>query len=305
MPKRAAPKLIALVGATASGKSDLALGIARRLGACIFSLDSLSIYQEIDIASAKPTRAATAGVRHFALDILRPCDKVNAGVFLALLDKAIEACKGSNQNLLIVGGSSFYLRSIMRGLSPAPVGSPESTHRLKALLATPLPQQYGLLQKIDSVYASRISPGDTYRVSKALEIFILSGQPPSMFFANNPPKPPAITPRCYNLLLKKSVLHKRIESRTASLLRLGIIDEAERLASRYGTDIQPFKSVGLRECLQFLRGEISLEELENLINIHTKQLAKRQVTFNKTQIDSVKEGDSKTIEASIMAALGG
>ncbi|RDU73703.1 tRNA (adenosine(37)-N6)-dimethylallyltransferase MiaA [Helicobacter aurati] len=293
------PKIIAIIGATCSGKSSLAIQIAEKINASIFSLDSLSIYKEIYIASAKPKEEERKHIKHFALDILKPDSKVNVGIFLDLLYEAVESCKQDDKTLLIVGGSSFYLKSIINGLSPKPHGDSSGNALLNELSTQSLAEQYRFLCTIDSEYARKIQRTDSYRISRALEIFALSRQCPSDFFANNPPKPFPLPITCYQLLINKALLHKRIEARTSAMLQEGIIDEAQMLINSYGIDIQPFKSIGLKECLAFLQGKINKQELEALINIHTKQLAKRQKTFNKTQFQYIYEGDSQSIIESL------
>lgn len=294
------PKIIALVGSTCSGKTQLALHIARKIQAHIFSLDSLSIYKNIDIASAKPSKKDREGIRHFALNVLSPDSKVNAGIFIDILHSAVEICKRDNKPLLIVGGSSFYLKSIINGLSPKPKLDNSQNALFAELKAKPIKQQYEFLCNIDSKYASNIKPTDSYRILRGLEIFALSNQPPSLFFKLNPPKPFPLPIICYNLLLDKDILHKTIERRTSNMLKNGIICEAQTLLRLYGDNIQPFKSIGLKECLQFLQGKININDLESLINIHTKQLAKRQRVFNKTQFHYMIQGDSKIILESIL-----
>ncbi|MCI5787104.1 tRNA (adenosine(37)-N6)-dimethylallyltransferase MiaA [Helicobacter trogontum] len=283
------PNIFAIVGATCSGKSALSLELAPLLNAYIFSLDSLCIYREVDIASAKPSNDELAKIKHFAINILSPNEHVSASLFLSLLHESIQYCKKEQKNLLIVGGSSFYLKAIMQGLSPLDTFQGDNIRQTDFMMLKeqPLSEQYKFLTNIDSVYAEKISSNDTYRITKALEIFFQTNMSPTQFFIQNPPVPFFLPINIYSLIVPKVILHKNIEIRTHNMMKSGIIKEATRLLETYGSEIQPFKSIGLKECLMFLRGEIGECELEHLIALHTRQLAKRQTTFNRTQFSSI------------------
>ncbi|MWV62344.1 tRNA (adenosine(37)-N6)-dimethylallyltransferase MiaA [Helicobacter saguini] len=280
-------KILAIIGATCSGKSALALNLASKINAYIFSIDSLSIYKEINIASAKPTKAELDSIKHFAIDVLSPVESVNAGVFIRLLDNAITECKKDSKNLVIVGGSSFYLKSIIQGLSNIDSINIESKFINKSLS-----EKYVILQNLDSIFAAKISQNDTYRINKALSIFEATGKIPSVYFKENPPKPFPHKIDIYNLQIPRDVLIERINKRTKSMIKQGLIDEAKYILESYGDSIQPFKSIGLKECLLYFKGQINLSELESMIAIHTRQLAKRQSTFNKTQFENIVQIDS-------------
>lgn len=283
------PKLYAILGATCSGKSALALQLAPHLNACIFSLDSLCIYKEIDIASAKPSPKELALIPHFAINVVNPNEHVSANLFLNLLYESIEYCKQNRKNLLIVGGSSFYLKAIMQGLSPMPhVSAPNAS--FLAMLDLPLDSQYDFLAQIDSEYAAKINPHDTYRIQKALEIFFHTNCPPTQFFAQNPPQPFPLPIQLFIIAIDRALLAKRIVERAHNMYESGILGEAQRLLDFYGESIAPFKSIGLKECLLVLQQKLDEGELIAQIATHTRQLAKRQTTFNRTQFH-----ESKTI----------
>lgn len=281
------PKIFAIVGATCSGKSALALQLAPLLNAFIFSLDSLCIYKDINIASAKPLESELKMVRHFAIDILSPDEHVSAYIFLQLLHDSILECKNFQKNLLIIGGSSFYLKAIMQGLSPMPNTSLHDNKDFISIMQQPLQTQYNLLMNIDSIYAQKISMNDSYRIQKALEIFFQTSLPPTQFFIQNPPIPFNMPIYLYNIVIEKKLLHENIAKRTSQMIANGIMEEAERLLKDYGDTIQPFKSIGPKECLMVLKHKMSLHDLEENITTHTRQLAKRQNTFNRTQFKNI------------------
>lgn len=285
------PKIIAIIGATCSGKSALALKIAPFFNAYIFSIDSLSIYQEIDIASAKPSLDELSTIKHFAINVLKPSEYVNAGIFLDLLHETLDICSKDSKNLIIVGGSSFYLKSIIHGLSPKPKGNLAINATFQNLIALPLPKQYEFLSHLDKIYCDKIKPTDSYRIQKGIEIFSLTGLSPSNFFMQNPAIPFHLPITIYNIKVPKEILHTNIYKRTTQMLQHGIIDETEAILQKYGSAIQPFKSIGLKECLMYLQHNLAYSDLHPLISTHTKQLAKRQTTFNRTQFSNSIELD--------------
>lgn len=272
--------LIAILGPSGSGKSDLALSLASKLDAEIFSLDSLSIYKHIDILSAKPTKTELQTIKHYGIDVLEINEHNNAIIFKNLLLEAIKTT--TKKTLIIVGGSSFYLKSIIDGLSPMP----NITSTIKQQVST-LPNPYAYLLEIDSLYAKSIKPQDTYRISKALEIYFASKLTPTQYFKENPPIkfPHPIKTFCIDI--SREILRERIISRTEKMLDLGGIEEIQKLLALYPKNSQPFKAIGPKECIEFLEKTIDYSTLKEQITTHTMQLAKRQQTFNKTQFDSI------------------
>lgn len=282
-------KIFAIVGATCSGKSAFALQLAPLLNAFIFSIDSLCIYKEINIASAKPSQSELKTIKHFAVDILLPNKHVSANIFLELLHESIAECRSLNKNLLIVGGSSFYLKAIMQGLSQMPNISLHDNKEFISIISSPLQNQYNFLMDIDPIYVQKINMNDTYRIQKALEIFFQTNLVPTKFFMQNPPIPFNIPIHLYNISVERALLHENIAKRTLQMVKNGIMEEAENLLINYGNEIQPFRSIGLKECLMVLQNEMPLSDLATSITTHTRQLAKRQSTFNKTQFKNISQ----------------
>lgn len=292
--------LIAILGPSASGKSALALQIAKEIDAEIFSLDSLSIYKEIDIASAKPKKSDLNTIKHYGINELEITEPNNAIVFKNLLDLAIEKTK--KQTLLIVGGSSFYLKAIIDGLSVMPVMSLQEREATTSQIDA-LPNPYEFLLKIDPLYATSVQSKDTYRISKALEIFFATHIPPSEYFATHP-KIPFHTPiKLYEIAIDREVLRENISLRTHQMIEEGIIQEIEYLLKKYPKNSQPFKAIGPKECISYLQNEITYKELPILISTHTAQLAKRQSTFNRTQFFNIARLPSKEIYENILNFL--
>lgn len=302
------PKLIALLGSSGSGKSALIHKLAlesnlQQSNFCeIFSLDSLSIYKFIDIASAKPSELEQREIKYHALNILHPSECSNAMLFKNLLLSSIESCKTRGIKVLfIVGGSSFFLKSIVQGLSPMPESSQKDLEKLKNIGS--LEKQYSYLCSIDSSFASSIKSNDTYRIHKALLLYFASGIVPSEYFAKFKRKPFKHKIEIFCLEKDRQILRERIALRTKNMLERGILQECEYILSLNPAP-QVLKSIGISECVDFLQGKIKdLKELELAIFHHTCQLAKRQRTFNKTQFSNVIYGDEEEIIAGIRENL--
>ncbi|EJB67752.1 tRNA dimethylallyltransferase [Helicobacter pylori Hp A-6] len=260
-------------------------------------MDSLSIYKDINIASAKPSLKERKNIKHYALDYLNIDEKNNAPLFKTLLEDAIKVSQ--KEILLIVGGSSFYLKSILEGLSHMPKLSNEEVVKIEREIAT-LANPYMLLKSIDPNMAFKIHPNDTYRIHKALEIFYATHTPPSEYFKANPKKPFEHAISLFALSVEKNALANNIKQRTKNMLDCGLIEEIKALYTQYPKDSQPFKAIGVKESILYLEKRLTLKELEETIISNTMKLAKRQNTFNKTQFNNLYMGSAKEVRHAIL-----
>jgi len=293
-------KQLAIIGPTASGKSDLSLKIALKIDAYILSIDSLSIYKEIDIVSAKPSKEELATVKHFGIDVLNPDEYFSVDIFIDLYREVVAICKKEDKNLVIVGGTSFYLKSLMQGLSSLPKITQEVKRRVNQRVKN-LEDSYALLLKLDTIYMQKIANNDAYRIEKALLIYEASGQTPSEWFKNNPPKPLIENLPIFNIDVERDIIRERISKRSNKMLKMGLIDEVCYLEQKYSRMPHPMSSIGIVEVLEFLDGKIDKEQMIELISIHTAQLAKRQQTFNKTQFKGVINAKLEDLEEIILS----
>lgn len=275
-------KQIALIGSTASGKSDLALTLALENNALILSIDSLSIYQEIDIASAKPSKTELGLVEHFGIDRLRPDENASVITFIDEYRRLREKALAEEKNIIIVGGSSFYLKSMIDGLSKIPDYSPDTLHQAKNMLFD-LERCHAILHTVDPFTMAKIAPSDAYRIEKMLLIYLESGMAPSEWFKANPPAPIITECPVFNLQVDRDVLRERITLRTEKMVRSGLINEVAELERMYGRTPNSMKAIGIIETLEYLDGKLTKPELIEHIATHTAQLAKRQQTFNAHQ----------------------
>jgi len=291
---------LAIIGPTASGKSDLAIKIAKQINAYILSIDSLSIYKEIDIVSAKPSTEELAQVKHFGINELFVNDYFSVDIFMNLYKKICLICKEQNKNLIIVGGTSFYLKSLLDGLSILPEITDKTALHVKKRLEN-LSGCYEFLTEIDPLYMNKIAPNDRYRIEKALLIYEASQMPPSQWFAQNPPKPVIKDLKIYNIDVERSTLRKRIEKRTKKMYESGLIDEVCSLEQKYTRMPHAMRSIGIVEVLDYLDGKTQKDEMLSLISTHTAQLAKRQQTFNRTQFKDVTSAKLEDLESIILS----
>ena len=268
-------KELAIIGTTASGKTALSLEIANKTNSIILSLDSLCVYKEIDIASAKPTKIEIGDIVHFGIDEVFPDEKFDVIEFLNLYKNAKEYAEKNMKNLIIVGGTGFYLKALVDGISD---GLKENTN-----LDMSLNDTYNLLYSLDKEYMQKIEPNDKYRVEKAYSIYKQSGLTPSEYFLKNPKI--ALSPNLpiFEILWEKDELINRISLRTKQMIKSGLIDETIYLEKKYTRGPNCMSSIGIVETLEYLDGKISKQELEDKIIQNSLKLAKRQNTFNKGQ----------------------
>ncbi len=278
-------KEIALLGATASGKSALAIEIAKEVNANILSLDSLSIYKEVDIVSAKPSLGEREGVKHFGIDVLYLNEYFSVSTFFKLYKDAKKSSIKEGKNLIIVGGTSFYLKSMLDGLSPKISPSNQTLNKIKNRLQN-LDDAYLFILNNDATYANKISSKDSYRIQKWYEIYFEIGLSATDFFEKNRKEPLISNINIFDIEVDRDVLRDRIAKRTSRMIEEGLIDEIFYLEKKYTRLPNPMKAIGIVETLDYLDGKIDLKSLNSLITTHTIQLSKRQETFNKSKFPS-------------------
>ncbi len=289
-------KQLALIGPTASGKTALSIQIAHHMNAHILSLDSLSIYKEIDIVSAKPTVLERSGIEHFGLDYLYPNDVFDVSTFITLYHEVYAKCLSQNKNLVIVGGTSFYLKMLIDGISELPIFS-EKTKKDASVYLKDLEKTYAWLYTLDEIYMSKIESKDVYRIEKALLIYLETLMTPSVYFSINPPKPViTFSLPIYQIVWDKDMLRNRIALRTSMMLEAGLIDEVCMLEKKYSRMPNAMKSIGIKETLAYLDGIYDKSALIEKITVNTARLAKRQTTFNNSQFDNVIKGSVMELE---------
>ncbi|MDR3345565.1 MAG: tRNA (adenosine(37)-N6)-dimethylallyltransferase MiaA [Campylobacteraceae bacterium] len=273
---------LAIIGTTACGKSDLAIEIAKKTGGLILSLDSLSVYKEIDIASAKPTPKQMDGVKHFGIDVITPSENFNVTIFFDLYKEAASEAKAQNAPLIIVGGTSFYLKALLSGLSDRPLVSDENQKKTTRTLLN-IKEAYEYIVQTDPKFAQKMEKNDKYRMEKWYEIYYETGEIPSSFLQRTKKEPIITDLSVFEIETDKEVLRQRINLRTKKMIEAGLVDEVARLEKKYTREPNCMKSIGIKEVIEYFDGLYSLSEMEEKIAQNTAKLAKRQRTFNRTQ----------------------
>lgn len=287
-------KTIAILGSTASGKTALSIELAQKYNAHILSLDSLSIYKEINIAAAKPTLAERKGVCHFGMDVLSPSEHFDVTMFFTLYKEAYEAALNEGKNLIIVGGTGFYLKAMMEGLST----KPEIPLHVKEVIENHLlhlEASYALIQEHDPLYADKIAQNDRYRIEKWLEIFLTTHEIPSLYLTQAKQEPIIKEVALFEIDVPKEVLAQKIALRTQMMIKAGLIDEVFYLEKQYTRAPQCMKAIGIKEVLDYFDGKFKMQGLEERIIINTIHLAKRQRTFNTSQFPPHLKGDATSL----------
>ncbi len=296
MPNPKTFKQLALIGPTASGKTALSIKIAHHMNAYILSLDSLSIYKEIDIVSAKPTLEERAGIVHFGMDYLYPDESFDVTTFIRLYHEVRRHCLEDGKNLVIVGGTSFYLKMLIEGISVLPSISNETKAKTITYLQD-LQKSYEWLYSLDKLYMSNIESNDPYRIEKALNIYFETGLTPTQYFKKFPPQPTVTEPLpIYQIDIERDTLRERIALRTKLMVKDGLIDEICMLEKKYTRAPNCMKSIGIKETLAYLDGRYDKNMLIEKITTNTARLAKRQTTFNNSQFNNVIKGSVKELE---------
>lgn len=277
----ARPRVIAVVGPTAAGKTDLAADLARSLGGEVVSVDSRQIYRRLDIGTAKPSRGLRAEVPHHLVDVVEPDEPFDVARFQSLGREAVGDVLERRRVPVLCGGSGLYLRALTEGLCPAPPADPG----VRADLARER-EERGLealhreLADVDPKAAARIAPRDAVRITRALEVARLTGRPLSAWQEEH-----AFADRPYELLVMvlsppTSVLDDRIAARSAAMWREGLLEETKAvLDAGFDGGLAPLMAIGYREAQAVLRGEMSADAAVERIRLETRRYAKRQRTW--------------------------
>lgn len=278
------PRSIVIGGPTAVGKTDAAVELAESVGGEIVNADSVQIYRGFDLGSAKPTPEDQARVRHHLVDICEPTEVYSAARFVADADAAIADIAERGLVPIVCGGTGLYLRSLLGGLFEAP-GDPAVRDALRARIdAEGTPALHAELREVDPDAAGRISPNDGVRVARALEVYRVSGRPISALQREHGLADDRYPALRVTVTRRRSELDRRIAVRTRAMLAAGFVDEVRGLLSA-GVDpgCPAMRTVGYREVVAHLSGELDADALADRIRIATRRFSKRQLTWFRGQ----------------------
>jgi tRNA dimethylallyltransferase len=265
-----APALIVICGATATGKTGLAIKLAQHLNSVILSADSRQVYREMDVATAKPTAAEQSVVPHYFVNTHEPSDMLTVAEYQTNVQNSIHSFHQKGISPLLVGGTGLYIKSIVRGMKiPRVAAQPLLRQQLEAIDQAIL---HAMLRQVDP--NTKIHGNDHNRTLRALEVFYVTGRSITSQQGEAPP-----SYRIIQIGLDCPGLEQRIQQRARQMIELGWEQEVQDLIAKYGWDLPSLDTLGYAEMRQYLRGEISLVEAIELTILHTRQFAKRQRTW--------------------------
>ncbi len=273
--------MLAIVGPTGTGKTELACALARRCGGEVISADSMQVYRGMDVGTAKPSAALRAEIAHHALDLVRPDEPMSAGIWLAHARRAAFDLVSRGRPLILCGGTGLYARAFARGL----VGGIESDPGLRAELeARDSAELRAELARVDPASAVRIAPRDRVRLVRALEAQRLAGRPLSEQHAAHGFRDEPFEVRWLALDLERDALWTRLHARTERMFQDGLVEEVRALhAAGFGPELRPLRAIGYREVGALLRGELTREGAQEAVLLATRRFAKRQRTWFRSE----------------------
>lgn len=272
---------IVILGPTATGKSDLALQLARRIGGRIIGADSIQVYRGLDAGSCKPPAEARREIRHDLIDVADPSEPFSAGEFVRQARAVLDEAREYGQPVIIAGGTGLYLRALLHGIAPMPPRDEALRRRLygrgRGEGAAAL---HAELSAIDPETAARVGPNDLQRVVRALEVAILTGTPLSAHVRARSFRPDRLPALKVGLTMLRDALYRRIDSRVERIFRNRIVEEVrEMLGAGVPPSANALKALGYREVMAHLRGEIDLARAVDQVKRNTRRYARRQLSW--------------------------
>jgi len=272
--------IVVVAGPTASGKSDLALRLAQEFDGELICSDSMQVYRQFDIGTAKPTLSEQKLVPHHQLDLIEPDGNYSAGKYERDTAIIIQQIQQRGHLPILVGGTGLYYRALMYGIS----NIPKIPEKLRQELFS-LQEEHGTsycweqLQKHDPQTAKRLHPNDTSRIMRSLEVVLATGTSIADFQLQQPFAEARYPVLAIAYEWERSVLYERINQRTRKMLKSGWIEEVEMLLESYPPELKPLQAIGYREIVEHLQNKLKQEALVKKIQLRTRQYAKRQMTW--------------------------
>ncbi len=270
--------LVAVAGPTASGKTELAAELARRLGGEVVSADSRQVYRFMDVGTAKPSAELRAEIPHHMIDVVEPADEFDVAKWRDGARAAISQVQSKGAVSLICGGTGLYIQSLVEGLAPIPRADESVRDRLRRDEGERPGILHERLRSADPESATRIHPNDTLRLVRALEVLEVTGVPMSRL-QDRQGQGGGFKALILELVMDREDLHRRIEARSEAIVAAGLLDELAELRRRYPPDAKAFSAIGYREAGMCLDAQLPVSELAAAVAQATRQYAKRQLTW--------------------------
>lgn len=275
------PRITVICGPTGVGKTTAAIEIASTLDAEIINADSMQVYRYMDIGTAKPSELEQARIPHHMIDIVNPDEPFDAQRYADMSRNLVFQLAEQGIPVLVVGGTGFYIRAMIRGLFESGSGNSEIRLNLKKEADSKgTAELYHRLCEYDPKAAAKIHPNDAFRIVRALEIFKTTGQPISTFHQEHRQAPPLFDVLIIGLSRQRDVLYERINRRVDLMVEEGLIDEVKSLLKRgYSSKLKPLQSIGYRHIVDFFEGRLSWDDTIQTLKQDTRHYAKRQLTW--------------------------
>ena len=275
------PKLVIILGPTASGKSELAIELAANIGAEIINADSQQVYRHMNIGTGKPAELDRARVLHHLIDVVDPDAEFNAAIFRHLALEKITQIHKRRKKVIVCGGTGLYLKALTHGLFVGPEQDPEVRGKLaREIQEKGMGALYRRLTEVDPAAHSRIHPNDRQRIIRALEVYQLTGKPMSQWQQEHGFGDEPFDTLKVGLQRERAELYDLINRRCDRMIEQGLLDEVRELVAKgYSLDLKPLQSVGYRQMGLVLREMLKIDQAVEEMKQETRHLAKRQLTW--------------------------
>ena len=278
------PKVIVIVGPTASGKTALSIELAKRINGEIISCDSMQIYKDMNIGSAKPTISEMSGIKHYLIDEVYPTERFSVAEYKKRAELAIEEVLKKGKTPIVVGGTGLYANSLIYSIEyeEIPIDEKYREHLMQiAETEAGLNYLYNKAKEIDEQSMSKISPKDKKRIIRIIEIYHTTGKTKTENEINSRKKEIKYDYKVFAINIERSILYERINNRVDKMLGEGLIQEVESLIAKYPSFPTAMQAIGYKEIVEYLQGTLSKQDAIEKIKQESRRYAKRQITWFK------------------------
>lgn len=284
------PKVIVIVGPTASGKTALSIELAKKINGEIVSCDSMQIYKDMTIGSAKPTVEEMQGIKHYMIDFVEPSKRYSVAEYKKEAEDAIEEIINKGKTPIVVGGTGLYADSLIYNIEYTDMEFDKSYRELlekKAKTEAGLEELYEEAKKIDELACEKISKTDKKRIIRILEIFNKTGKTKTELDKESRANEPKYDFRVFAIDIRRDILYDRINRRVDKMLQMGLIDEVKLILNKYKEFPTSMQAIGYKEVIEYFENKISYQEMVEKIKQETRRYAKRQFTWFRKNNDKI------------------